>query len=58
MTDECVVALAEHCPHLTYVYFGGCEQMTGVSVVALAEHCPQAEFYAAYVGVGIDRYFK
>ena len=40
LKDASVVAMAEHCPHLTDVDLTSCRRLLDARVVALAEHCP------------------
>lgn len=40
LTDASVMALAEHCPHVTTIYFDNCQRVTDASMLALEERCP------------------
>ena len=40
ITDAALLALAKHCPNLTWIDLTDCANITDAAVLALAEHCP------------------
>lgn len=39
ITDECIVAISEHCPELTSLCVSNCSHLTDASLVALGQGC-------------------
>ena len=41
LTDESIIAIANHCPELAQLCVWDCENLTDESIIAIANHCPK-----------------